>query len=64
MKSLILIIFAILVLLPPDFANASPFPHRQKEKDATPTAILATAAVAIVAFLISLLGLFQIHGPR
>jgi hypothetical protein len=24
----------------------------------------AMAAVAIVAFLISLLGLFQIHGPR
>jgi len=48
---------------PPDFANASPFPHPQKGKEAMATAVLAVAAVAIVAFLISLLGLFQIHGP-
>ena len=49
---------------PADFANASPFPNRQKEKNTIATAILAAAAVAILAFLISMLGLLQIHGPR
>ncbi len=49
---------------PADFANASPFPNRQKEKDPTATAILAAAAVAILAFLISMLGLLQIHAPQ
>ncbi len=48
---------------PADFANASPFPNRQKEKDTVATAVLAAAAVAIVAFLASMLGLLQIHGP-
>jgi pSer/pThr/pTyr-binding forkhead associated (FHA) protein len=48
---------------PADFANASPFPNRQKEKDTVATAVLAAAAVAIVAFLVSMLGLLQIHGP-
>jgi len=48
---------------PADFANASPFPNRQKEKNTIATAILAAAAVAILAFLISMLGLLQIHGP-
>lgn len=49
---------------PADFANASPFPNRQKEKDPAATAILAVAALAILVFLISMLGLFQIHGPK
>jgi len=48
---------------PADFANASPFPHRKKDKDTVATAVLAAAAVAIVAFLLSMLGLLQIHGP-
>ncbi len=48
---------------PADFANASPFPNRQKEKDQMSTAILAVAAVAVLAFLISMLGLLQIHAP-
>ena len=48
---------------PADFANASPFPNRQKENDQMATAILAAAAVAILAFLISMLGLLQIHAP-
>jgi len=48
---------------PADFANASPFPNRQKEKNTVATAILAAAAVAILAFLISMLGLLQIHAP-
>ena len=49
---------------PADFANASPFPNRQKEKNTVATVILTAAAVAILAFLISMLGLFQIHGPK
>ena len=49
---------------PADFANASPFPNRQKKKDPVATAILAAAALAIVAFLVSMLGLLQIHGPK
>lgn len=48
---------------PADFANASPFPNRQEKKDPLATGILAAAALAILAFLISMLGLFQIHGP-
>ncbi|MBA3609680.1 MAG: FHA domain-containing protein [Verrucomicrobiota bacterium] len=49
---------------PADFANASPFPNRQKEKDQMATAILAAAGVAILALLISMLGLLQIHAPQ
>ena len=49
---------------PADFANASPFPNRQKEKNTVATVILTAAAVAILAFLISMLGLFQIHDPK
>ena len=49
---------------PADFANASPFPNRQKEKNTVATAILAAAAIAILAFLVSMLGLLQIHGPK
>ena len=47
---------------PADFANASPFPNR-REKDMVATAILAMAALAIVVFLVSMLGLLQIRGP-
>ncbi|MEO5718173.1 MAG: FHA domain-containing protein [Chthoniobacterales bacterium] len=49
---------------PADFANASPFLNRQKAKDPTANAILAAAAIAMLAFLISMLGLLQIHGPK
>ena len=48
---------------PANFTNASPFPNRRTEKDPAAIAILAAAALAILAFLISMLGLFQIHGP-
>lgn len=49
---------------PADFDNASPFPKRQNEKDPGALGILATAVVAILAFLLSMAGLLQIHGPR
>ena len=48
---------------PPDFANASPFPNCRKEKDTVATLVLTVAALAIVAFLVSMLGLLQIRGP-
>ena len=49
---------------PADFANASPFPNPRKEEDMVATVVLAMAALAIVAFLVSMLGLLQIHGPK
>jgi hypothetical protein len=48
---------------PADFANASPFPNR-REEDVVATVVLAVAALAIVAFLVSMVGLLQIHGAR
>ena len=48
---------------PANFANASPFPNR-REEDMVATARTTVAALAIVAFLVSMLGLLQIHGPR
>ena len=48
---------------PADFANASPFPNRREEMDLVAIMVLGAAALAIVAFLVSMLGLLQIHGP-
>jgi predicted component of type VI protein secretion system len=48
---------------PADFANASPFPNREKEKDTVATAVLAAAALAVIAFLLSMVGLLKIHAP-
>jgi pSer/pThr/pTyr-binding forkhead associated (FHA) protein len=48
---------------PADFANASPFPNRKKEQDATRTAILAAAALAFLAFIASMIAVSMIHGP-
>lgn len=46
-----------------DFANASPFRSRTKTKDPARTAILAAAAVAIAAFLASMIALFLMRPP-
>lgn len=48
---------------PADFANVSPFARRTKEKDPLATACYAAAAVAIVAFLLSMLNLLRLHAP-
>ncbi len=48
---------------PADFANASPFPNRKKEKDPVGMAVLAAGAVAILAMLLSLLNLLRMQGP-
>ena len=49
---------------PADFTNASPFPNLQKEKDMIATALLAAAGLAMIAFVVSMLALLQIHGPK
>ena len=48
---------------PADFANASPFPNRKKEKDTVALAVFAAGAVAILAMVLSLLNLLRLHGP-
>lgn len=49
---------------PADFANASPFPNRKKEKDTIGTAVFAAGAITIVAMILSLLNLLRMHGPQ
>lgn len=46
------------------FAHASPFPRRQPAGHAVGSAALAAAVLAILAFIISMFGLLQIHGPK
>jgi pSer/pThr/pTyr-binding forkhead associated (FHA) protein len=48
---------------PTDFANASPFPGRKTKKDPTRTLVFAAAAVAIAAFLVSLIALALMKAP-
>jgi predicted component of type VI protein secretion system len=48
---------------PVDFANASPFPHRKKDRDPARTALLAAAGVAILAFLASMIAVLTMHAP-
>jgi pSer/pThr/pTyr-binding forkhead associated (FHA) protein len=48
---------------PVDFANASPFPRRTKHQDPTRTVIFAAAAVAILAFLGSMIATLMMHAP-
>lgn len=48
---------------PADFANASPFPKRTTKKDPVRTALFAAAAVAILAFIGSMIALAQMHAP-
>jgi pSer/pThr/pTyr-binding forkhead associated (FHA) protein len=43
---------------PVDFANASPFLNRTKEKDRTRTAVFAAAAIALLAFIGSMIAVF------
>jgi pSer/pThr/pTyr-binding forkhead associated (FHA) protein len=48
---------------PSDFANASPFPRRKDERDPVRTAVLVVAAVAVLAFLGSMIAVFLMHAP-
>jgi pSer/pThr/pTyr-binding forkhead associated (FHA) protein len=48
---------------PADFANASPFPKRSKEKDPTRNLIYAAAGIAILALVASMVALAQMQAP-
>ena len=48
---------------PADFANASPFQRRKAQSDPVRTAIYAAAAIALLAFLASMLALVQMQPP-
>src|ERR1700730_3408127 len=48
---------------PVDFANASPFPRRGRDLDRVRSAILAFAAVAILAFVGSMIAVLAMHAP-
>lgn len=54
---------AELSAAPVDFANASPFPHRTKERDRGKTVILAVAGVAVLAFVASMVAVLAMHAP-
>ncbi len=48
---------------PADFANASPFQKRRSERDPVRPIIYGVAALAILAFLGSMVALAQMHSP-
>jgi hypothetical protein len=48
---------------PADFSNASPFTKRTRKQDTMGKAILAAAAIAILAFLLSMIGMLQMQAP-
>jgi predicted component of type VI protein secretion system len=48
---------------PVDFANASPFPDRRKERDRGRTVVLAVTGLALLAFLISIIAVLTMHAP-
>jgi pSer/pThr/pTyr-binding forkhead associated (FHA) protein len=48
---------------PADFANASPFPSRKTKKEPARTAVFAAVAVALAAFLVSLIALVLMKAP-
>ena len=48
---------------PEDFANASPFRERRKEKDPARTAMFAAAALALLVFLGSMIAVLLMHVP-
>ncbi len=54
---------ADLSVAPVDFANASPFQRRAKHQDPGRTATLAVVAIAILAFLGSMVAVLTIHAP-
>jgi pSer/pThr/pTyr-binding forkhead associated (FHA) protein len=49
---------------PVDFANASPFPRRSKDRDRVRSAILALAAASIFVFLGSMIAVLTMHAPN
>jgi pSer/pThr/pTyr-binding forkhead associated (FHA) protein len=54
---------ADLSAAPVDFANASPFPRQQEQKDPTHTAIFVGAAIVLFVFLVSMIAVLMMHAP-
>jgi predicted component of type VI protein secretion system len=54
---------AELSAVPADFANASPFPKRKKAHDPVRRVLFVISALALLAFIASLLALAQIQPP-
>ena len=54
---------ADMSIAPVDFANASPFQRRAKDRDPGATTILAVAGIAILAFLGSMIAVLMMHAP-
>lgn len=50
-------------IAPVDFAHASPFKRRSKDRDPTRLPVLAAAAVAFLAFLGSMIAVLTMHAP-
>jgi len=50
-------------MAPADFTNASPFPHRAEKNDPARIAIFAGAAIAILAFLGSMIAVLLMRPP-
>jgi pSer/pThr/pTyr-binding forkhead associated (FHA) protein len=48
---------------PVDFENASPFPRRTKARDPVQTGVLIAAAVALLAFVASMVAVLAMHPP-
>jgi hypothetical protein len=48
---------------PVDFENASPFPRRTKHRDPVRTGVLIAAAVALLAFIASMVAVLTMHAP-
>lgn len=49
--------------VPVDFANASPFPRRNRERDPLRASIFVAAAVALLAFLGSMIAVLMMSAP-
>jgi pSer/pThr/pTyr-binding forkhead associated (FHA) protein len=49
---------------PVDFASASPFRAREKDRDPTRTVVLAAAGIALLTFLGSMIAVLFMHAPR
>ena len=48
---------------PADFANASPFRTRRKERDPGRTALFIAAAVALLALIVGIIAVLTLHAP-
>ena len=48
---------------PADFANASPFRTRRKERDPGRTALFIAAAIAMLSLIVAIIAVLTMHAP-